>query len=226
MARKNRELSHEFPIHITGRSNNRDHFPIPLEQVWDVLSDYLHIVRYGFGVQLVSFVLMPNHFHLIVRDPELHLPQAMEFFMRETSKEIGRLSGRINKIWGCPYHSSVIKSAIYFLHAYKYVYRNPIKAKLVSSVFEYPFSSLQVLLGHQQSIIPLEHDDTLFSDLDSTLRWLDEAFDSEDEVSIQRGLRKCVFQLRQNPHSRGSSSLEDWESARELFRFSHLFPSR
>jgi len=61
----------------------------------------------------------------------MNLSPAMQFFMREVSKQIGRHSGRINRLWGSPFFSSVISSPHYFLHAYKYTYRNPVAAAVV-----------------------------------------------------------------------------------------------
>ena len=146
-----RLLSTEFPIHITARSNNRERFPIPLPEVWEILEDQLVMLNKGFGIQIINFVLMPNHFHMIVLDPLGNLSNGMEYFMRESSREIGRSCNRINRIWGAKFHSTVIASSQYFFVCYRYTYRNPVTAGLAQSVLDYEFSSLRVLLGHRKS---------------------------------------------------------------------------
>jgi putative transposase len=212
MARGFRKLSSQFPIHIGARSNNRDSFPLPMEEMWQILTDLLFVANKHFEMGTLSFLLMPNHFHLIGYDPEAKMPEAMEWFMRETSREIGRRSGQINKIWGGPYFSSIIKSPLYFLHAYKYVYRNPVKADLCRSVLDYPYSTLQMLLGSNHGILPNMSDETLFNDLEETLKWLDQPFDHVEDESIKRALRKKEFKLRKHPDSRNPLLLEDWNS--------------
>jgi putative transposase len=126
MTYKPRIRSAEFPFHITARSNNRALFPVSMPEAWELFSDYLYFINKNFGIRIHSFVLMPNHFHMIARDPELNLSSAMNYFMRETSKLMASESRTINRVWGAPFHSSLIDSPLYYLHAYKYVYRNPV----------------------------------------------------------------------------------------------------
>lgn len=218
MAYRRREFTNEFPIHVSGRSNNREAFPIPLEEVWIILSNYLWLVNRMYGLNFISFVLMPNHFHLILTDPLLRMAAGMEYFMRESSREISRLAGRINRLWGGPYHSSVINNPLYFLQCYKYVYRNPVKAKLASSVIDYPFSTLPSLIGQGRSILTLEEDCTLFEDVEGTLKWLDFPFQAEDEESIRRGLKRKEFYLAKDRKNLNKPSrLESWDSVPKFF---------
>jgi putative transposase len=213
MGHRIRHLSNHLPHHVTGRTNNREDFPLPLNLVWDVLCDYLYLLHVGFSIEIHSFVLMPNHYHLICRDPERKLPKAMEFFMRETSKEIGRISGRINRIWGAPYNNSLIDSMLYFYHAYKYVYRNPIEAGLCRKVEDYSFSSLSVLLGQSAGILPLEEDPLIFNEnLETTISWLNFSYKDVEKESIRAALKKRQFKFRKDPHNKKILSLEDWSS--------------
>ena len=177
-----------------------------MPEVWSIFSNYLHFVREGFGVRTHSFVLMSNHFHLIVSTPEANLPQAMNYFMRETSRAISRGAGRINQTYGGPYSWSLLNSNHYFLNAYKYVYRNPVEARLAPSVQAYPYSTLHALLGKSRSIIPIENDETLFSEPVEQLRWLNLAYPSEDvRLQIQKALRKREFQFALGPDGKPNS---------------------
>lgn len=143
---------------------------------------------------------------MIVTTPDLNLDTAMNYFMRETSRIIGIRSGRINQVYGGPYHWSLIKSSNYFLHAYKYVYRNPVEAGLSLCVEKYKYSTLSVLVGNQRSIIPIEYDDTLFSDLVEQLKWLNNSYPSiEIKDDIRKALRKSEFQFAKN--KRGKPNL-------------------
>lgn len=195
MPTRHRLLTPDYPIHITARTNGRQRFEVPLSVAWEVFSDYLVLISLMFGVRIRSFVMMPNHIHLIVRDPDSKLSEAMGYFMRETSKEIGRISGRPKRLWGSRYHSSVIGSYAYYLHAYKYVYRNPVKASLVGSPFHYRYSTLGALVGLFATAIPIEADETLFDNFRESIAWLERPHNVDEQTSIRRALRRRHFEF-------------------------------
>ncbi len=212
MSRIPRKLSPQFPIHITGRRNNREIFPISMPEAWEVFSDYLFAIHQRHQIQVCSFVLMPNHFHLICLDPKSKLPSAMALFMKETCREINHISERQNRLWGNPYFSSVISSPIYYLHAYKYVYRNPVAAGICRKVEEYPWSTIPFLLGERRGIIPLLNDDTLFSSIDSTLRWLNETYDELEAKALKLAFQKKVFEIPVETKTKRKNPLLEFDS--------------
>jgi len=188
--------------------NNKELFPLEPSLCWTIFGDYLFMLNKWFDIEIFSFVMMPNHVHLLCRDPGANLSVAMAIFMRETSKEISRFAGRINRIWGSPFFSSVIGNHHYFLHAYKYTYRNPVAARLCERVEDYPWSTLAILLGHRRDIIPLQYDDTLFNDVTGTLRWLNEDYNKKDADTLRHGLHKKYFRLPVDRNTRKPSPLE------------------
>ncbi len=205
MPRKKFLASNDLPYHVTARCLNKEWFALPLELLWELFSDYLFFTHHAFQVRIHSFVLMPNHIHMIVRTPEMNLDKAMNYFMRETSRAIGRQSGRINQVYGGPYYWSLMRSPNYFLHAYKYVYRNPIEANISTKAELYKFSTLPALLGQARTIIPMVHDETLFDGLTDQLNWLNTSYPSpEVRADIKNALRRKEFQFakdkRGNPH--------------------------
>lgn len=208
MPRPHSILQSEFPYHVTGRCINREWFKLPMEQVWEIMSNHLHFVRHGYGGRIHSFVLMPNHFHLLISTPERNLSQIMAYFMRATSAELSLETGRINQCYGARHYRCVIESPHYFLHAYKYVYRNPVKAGLSSTVESYPYSTLAGLLGFRHMFIPLECDETLFADVEGTLKWLNEAPAQEEWNLVRSAMKKRKFQLGKVRWSNLPSALE------------------
>ncbi len=209
MPRLPNEYSSEFPYHITARSMNRERFAIPIEDVWRIMEDFLFFIHHSFEVRIHSFVLMPNHFHLILRTPKNNLAASMNYFMRETSRQIGFQASRINQNYGGRFHRSLMKRPLYFLHAYKYVYRNPVEAQLSKNVEEYEFSTLRGLLGYKKLSIPLELDSTLFTSAEQTLDWLNQKPALHSKLQLKRALSKGVFQLSRDPNSGILSPFEE-----------------
>src|SRR3990167_2337764 len=87
-----------FPYHITGRSNNKDWFYLPLPEIWSLLTENLGIVSETYQLKIHSFVLMSNHFHLMATTPDSNLGDVMKYFMRESAKSVNRTANRTNHL--------------------------------------------------------------------------------------------------------------------------------
>lgn len=200
----------QFPYHVTARCVNREPFPIPLPEAWALMEDFLFLIIKGFEVRLHSFVLMPNHFHLIISTPRGNISESMNYFMRETSKEMCRLSGRINQTYGSRHYKSLIPSHHYFMNAYKYVYRNPVRASLCRRVEEYPFSTLSGLLGQRRIVIPIEEDTLLFerNDTAATIDWLNQTPQDGHEEDMRIALKKAKMKFNASRQKGRPSRLE------------------
>ncbi|WP_413569442.1 transposase [Bdellovibrio sp. HCB117] len=198
----------EFPYHVTARCINRDWFSLDMDFIWEVMSRNLYFLNGAFNLRIHSFVLMSNHFHMIVRTPDANLSEAMRYFMRETSREISFNSFRINQTYGSRFHRTLIDNPLYYLHAYKYVYRNPVAAGLCNKVEEYPYSSLQGLLGNRWMDVPVSEDENwgFFSSRTETLKWLNTTPDPQCMEEVRVALRKPTFKL--SPQNKRPSILE------------------
>ncbi|CAN5722255.1 hypothetical protein BH10BDE1_BH10BDE1_35840 [soil metagenome] len=161
------------------------------------MSDYLFLSVKAFDLTIHSFVLMPNHFHLLVSAPPGNLSPALFQFMRETSRGITKIAGRINQTYGSRNHKTVIESHHYFLNAYKYVYRNPVRAGLCDKAQDYKYSTLSGLLGLNQLVIPVAEDTILFPEgFDgSAVDWLNTKPDVDHEEEVRCALKKSAFAL-------------------------------
>jgi putative transposase len=200
MPRKIVPISAIHPYHITARCNDRERFPIPIEEVWSIMGDYLFLLNERYGMQIHSFVLMANHFHLLARAPLLNLGDAMNHFMRESSREINRLANRGDHTWGGRFHRSLINSYHYYMCAYKYVYRNPVRAMACERVEQYPFSTLNRLVGANHVGFPMIEDTLLFNPSfdESALTWLNTCPKKDDDQTIRQSLRRAEFAFPMN----------------------------
>lgn len=212
MPRKKFFRTDEFPYHVTARSHNKEWFEIPIEKVWDIFSRYLYFITLAYGVRIHAFVLMNNHFHLLVTTPQANLSEAMNYLMREVSKSINLEAGNINQVFGGPYHWSLIKNRLYYQHAYKYLYRNPVEAGICSRVEKYKYSSLRGLLGFDHLPFPAFDNMNLIINPNERLKWLNTPYPNSDFLEdIRLALRHQEFEFHADSNSRMISPL-----AREL----------
>ncbi len=200
MPRRQVELSDEYPYHVTARSNNRDWFNQPKDKLYDMYSNVAEKTIEQYSIVIHAFVLMDNHFHMLLSTPESNLSMAMRYFMTESSRAIARMSGRINRIYGKRYHWSIIKNAHNYAHALKYVYRNPVKACISKTVESYAWSTICQNHSKWQKIVVNSHGfDEFVPDVRwQLLDWLNKRVGDEYEQEVAIALKWHEFKFRQN----------------------------
>ena len=181
--------------HITARSNNREWFYIPIEDSWSVFCRSLNEAAYRYGVNLHGFVLMSNHFHLLLTTPNKNLDEFMRYFLSNATRRIQRKADRINHVFGARYRATVIDSAWGLAYVYKYIYRNPVRAGISERVQDYQWSSFQ----KYENLILSEGIDIYWSNIPkdpiAKLKWLNHPTPIENEVLIGRALRRAKFKF-------------------------------
>ncbi|QDK45853.1 hypothetical protein DOM22_12175 [Bdellovibrio sp. ZAP7] len=192
MPRKTLILTDDFPYHVTNRSNNREKFYLENYILWTIFLDCFEELKKQYTCEIHAFVLMSNHYHLIISTPKRNLGEAMKYLHREVARKANKQSGRINHFFGARYKWSVINAEAYYWNCIKYVFRNPVRAGICTRVDDYRFSSLNSQpaswkwnmcdwFHRDQPQITPDHD------------WLNEPFHLELEEIIRLGLRRREF---------------------------------
>jgi putative transposase len=196
------------PYHITARTVNRMPFALGLSESWRIFEDGLFALGHFFKFKVANFVLMPNHIHSLIWTPEQNLSEGVGYFLRETAREMNRHSGRINQVFGGRFHRSLIEHPNYLTNVYKYIYRNPVEAGLVTRCEDYLYSTLRGCIGFRAMCIPLVEDELLMSDPTSTIDWLNRNPCGKDREAIRRALKRSRFQLPRDPANHRPHRLE------------------
>lgn len=208
MARIPLQRTNTLPYHINARVNNREEFHLPLNICWEFMGLECLFLNIVYGVEFHALVLMPNHFHMILTVPEHDLGKVMNVFISTITRMSNLKSRRSGHLFGGPYHRSVIDSSRYFGHTLKYVYRNPVRAKLCTHVEDYPYSTLHGLLGFSHLPFPIHFTRTGMElslpaiESFDLLDWLNTPFPKEAEELIRQGLRKRAFDTIMNRKTR------------------------
>jgi REP element-mobilizing transposase RayT len=96
----------------------------------------------GTKYDLVSWVIMPNHVHLLVRPLEGHeLYEIIHSIKSYTAKEANKMLGRTGNFWMREYFDRYIRDFEHFAKTVRYIEQNPVKAGLCESAEEWRFSS-------------------------------------------------------------------------------------
>jgi REP element-mobilizing transposase RayT len=198
MARAKVILQSVFPYNISARCINREWFNIPMEEVWEIFCEELSHASAEYNLQIHSFVLMSNHFHLIASTPDANISKCMQQFMYRTSRRLTKAWNRINESFAGRHYKCILQHHNYYLNAYKYNYRNPVTAGACENVEDYLYSSLRMKLNLSPRKIPLCEDITLFSDRVGTLKWLNTCPDPIKLEGFKAGVKHQYFKSKKN----------------------------
>jgi putative transposase len=96
----------------------------------------------AFGCSLHAYVLMTNHVHLLVTPERMDgLSLLMKHLGQRYVQYINRTHGRTGSLWEGRFRSSIVDSEAYLLRCYRYIELNPVRACMVATPANYPWSS-------------------------------------------------------------------------------------
>ena len=84
---------------------------------------------------------MSNHYHLLIETTEQNISDAMRRVNSLYAIYFNKKYERVGHLWQGRFHSYYLYDDIHFWIVAKYIERNPIKAKMITSVSEYKYQS-------------------------------------------------------------------------------------
>lgn len=92
--------------------------------------------------QVHAYVLMTNHVHLLVTPEQKHsLPLMMQAMGRAYVQRLNARYGRTGALWEGRYKACLVQTNRYLLACQRYIELNPVRAGMVATPGEYPYSS-------------------------------------------------------------------------------------
>jgi putative transposase len=141
-----------------------------------------------FQVEVHGYVLMPNHFHLLIRTRRANLSRAVQWLGVSYSVWFNKKHDRCGHVFQGRFKSFVVEDELYFAALILYVHGNPVRAKLVKELGEYRWSSYRGYLreGWQEA-------------------WLK----TDTGLSVYGGNRRKFREAQESQLGQGGSVLED-----------------
>lgn len=103
--------------------------------------DTLEGLSERFGIDVFAYVLMPNHYHLLVRTRLANLKKAMHWFGTTYTQRFNHRHSRTGHLFQGRYKSIIVENEAYLLQLSCYIHRNPLRAGIVKRLADYPWSS-------------------------------------------------------------------------------------
>ncbi len=138
--------------HIYNRGHSRSN-------IFFAESNYIFFLRrlrqYVLPVaKIIAYVLMPNHYHLLVEVLTANFSHAMQNFSISYTKAINQRFARTGSVFQGAFKSKPVEKNEVLLHLSKYIHLNPLKANLVKNLEDWPYSSYLEYIGIREGQLP------------------------------------------------------------------------
>jgi REP element-mobilizing transposase RayT len=169
--------------HITSCGNARDGIFLGdsdrtrfLEIVSDVVKRYSWICH--------AYCLMSNHYHLLIETPDVNLSRGMQLLNGVYTQWFNRRYQRVGHLFQGRFKAILVEKESHLLQLARYIVLNPVRAKMVRSVRDWPWSSYRATAGQTTEVPEL-----------LTVSWILSQFD-RDPARAVHAYRKFVRQGR------------------------------
>ncbi len=154
-----RPLRIEYPgalYHVTSRGNEKKEIFFE-DSDREIFLSFLEEYHHRYGILIHSYVLMSNHYHLILETPQGNLLKVMHGLNSRYTGYINRKYHRSGHLFQGRYKAILVEKETYLLTLSRYVHLNPVRAGIVKEVSEYPWSSYPGFVNKRKRILWVEY---------------------------------------------------------------------
>jgi REP element-mobilizing transposase RayT len=184
-----RPLRLEFPgalYHVTSRGDR-------CEAIYEEYGDRLSFLKVlgdvceTYNWVCHAYCLMGNHYHLLLETPDANLSRGMRQLNGVYTQRFNRTHQRVGHVFQGRYKAVLVEKQSYLLEVARYVVLNPVRADMVRSAEDWPWSSYRATIGCATSPEFLATD------------WILSAFGKRRIQAIERYKQFVADGLRQPP---------------------------
>ena len=133
-----------------------------------------------FRWSVTAYVLMTNHFHLVIQTPDPNLSRGMQWLNGTYAAWFNHRHNRAGHLFQGRFHAFLVEKEAYFAELLRYVVLNPVRAKMVERPEVYRWSSYRATAGLETA--------PAWLDVASALAWLD-----ADPAATETAYRQFVL---------------------------------
>ncbi len=121
----------------------------------DVFEQTLERARKWYGFYVAGYVVMPEHVHLLVSEPErAKLSLALQMLKQNVARQLREVEG--GSFWQTRYYDFNVWSEPKRIEKLRYIHRNPVQRGLVSSPEQWAWSSFRHYLSGVEGVVEIE----------------------------------------------------------------------
>jgi REP element-mobilizing transposase RayT len=109
----------------------------PSQLVLDLLGELVE----RFNIEVHAYVLMDNHYHLLLKTNDANLSRAMQWFGTSYTRKFNLKNSTGGHLFQGRFKSIIVENDTYLLRLSCYIHRNPVRAGIVERLADYEWSS-------------------------------------------------------------------------------------
>lgn len=148
--------------HVTSRGNERGKIFFTRTD-YQKFREYLADLKVKFGLVIHCYVLITNHYHLLIETPDKNLCKIMHYLNSSYTTYINTKRKRSGHLFQGRYKSIVVDKESYLLELSRYMHLNPVRANIVNRPEEYPYSSYGAYLTGADELVTVTPVLSMFS---------------------------------------------------------------
>ena len=116
----------------------------PLFENTELANEVLGAIFFGKRKQwyyLLSFVIMPDHIHLLIIPREKDISECMKSIKGFSARKINELIGRKGSIWQRSFYDYILDNEEKVLNRISYIEENPVRKGIVRDTADFYYSS-------------------------------------------------------------------------------------
>ncbi len=138
--------------HVTSRGNERKQIYYARAD-YEKFKSYLKEAQKKYGYLLHCYVLMTNHYHLLIETPRGNMSKVMHYINGSYTSYINRKRRRDGHLFQGRYKAILIDRDNYLLELSRYIHLNPVRAKMVVKPKDYVHSSYRSYVSRNREEI-------------------------------------------------------------------------
>jgi putative transposase len=143
----------EYPgalYHVSSQGNGRQDIFLS-DQDRRYFLDLLEECCARFNIEVHAYVLMGNHYHLLLKTHDANLSKAMHWFITSYTRRFNLLNKKTGHLFQGRFKSIIVENDAYLLRLSCYIHRNPLRAGIIERLADYPWSSYRYYAYKQKA---------------------------------------------------------------------------
>ena len=136
--------------HVTARGDRQEDIFLSDKDRKDYLS-ILEQVVVLFNWLIHAYCLMDNHYHLLIETPDGNLSKGMRQLNGVYTQSHNRNNYRVGHVFQGRFKAILVQKETYLLELARYIVLNPVRARMVRSAKDWPWSSYRQTAGLKKS---------------------------------------------------------------------------
>ena len=124
---------------------------------YEKFKEIVRVVKAEMNFSLYAYCLMTNHVHLFIKEKEIgQLSKIMSKILSHYALWFNIKYLRTGPLFNNRYMSEPVEDERYYLSLVRYIHQNPLKARIVGRVGQYPYSSYREYIDNDASFTDID----------------------------------------------------------------------